>query len=731
MSTKFVTFSVLVHVLEDLHIGSGLGGADVDALLARDREGRPVVRWSHFRGLLKQALIDRCTALGEDPGSKELVLFGRSHLVRGAQHERGALQGRSLRLVSAAGIDPRRSIVWGSTARQPGSRVPKTDTLRRVEFVPADTKFQGELRVPDRNGWPDLVGKLLQRMNRLGGDRSRGAGLVCLKAESGRIDPPALQPDPKVQAAQPAGHRLLFKALDPVALGATGSPGNLIRGHSHMAPGAVHGMLVRWALTVGCTELADALLDRRIACGPAYPLPPSALKESVNKLESTPFPLSFQAPKPAGQPGTWPWWATHAVSEGWKDTLTDKRKSEGEGQEEKLKRPGAHDYLVRINSRWERFRCEPGEAMRNDAGSGQRAFRSQQLFSQEEVPEDTGFISRVVALDTEAERLLRPALQVLQAGKHWLQAGRGGTPLVLAGHCEVVESIAWPGVAGMPETVVRLLVESDLILRAEDFRFRTRLDRAAVLHLLRLAGAQDDWLNLVTTGLKIEEVSESTEVRGRNISTGGPRLPALAIRRGSEAELHFATKDQADHCRRLFKESAAHGLGERAAEGHGRLRLDFAPAYVLSQAEEGLHGTNAAIALNAAEALLAAAMTWQDRSGFPSAFTTKRWQDLRNAARAQGAQPFLTWISQAQREASRLAERGSRGPADGGASWLVALQEEVGQLATAQRDLLRTIGLLAAKRCVADRREREDLRHGDKVTNSSTATSPDRDGYTE
>lgn len=60
------TFKLTFTLLSDLHAGSGLGGADVDAVLERDVRGLPTVRWTHMRGLLQQALVDRQRAMGLD-----------------------------------------------------------------------------------------------------------------------------------------------------------------------------------------------------------------------------------------------------------------------------------------------------------------------------------------------------------------------------------------------------------------------------------------------------------------------------------------------------------------------------------------------------------------------------------------------------------------------------------------------------------------------------------------
>lgn len=344
--------------------------------------------------------------------------------------------------------------------------------------------------------------------------------------------------------------------------------------------------------------------------------------------------------------------------------------------------------------------------MRNDAGTSQRKGVKQNLRTVEEVPEDTGFLTCIVASDASAEALLQPILRELQQSGHWLQAGRGGTPLVVQAHEEaVVESIS-PSEAGdqcegtPTGTAVRIFVESDLILRAPDLRFHTRLDRAAILALLEQAcTAADDLMGLCNELTSVKEVSEPAEIRGRNVATSGPRLPALAIRRGSEAMLYFNSQERAEQCRHVFAAIARHGVGERSAEGHGRLRVDFAPASAI-----GTGLDLRADALHADEALLQDVSIWLCGEGMdPTLFTSTRWQALRNAARAKDPHTISQWFDQAFREQKRLAKKGTSG-AEALETWLNQLKARVTEadgvtvtLRPKLRPFLRMLGLLAAR----------------------------------
>src|SRR5579871_4011842 len=53
--TSWVRCRLRAELREDAHLGSGLAGLGPDALLARDRDGRPVIWAAHIEGLLRDA----------------------------------------------------------------------------------------------------------------------------------------------------------------------------------------------------------------------------------------------------------------------------------------------------------------------------------------------------------------------------------------------------------------------------------------------------------------------------------------------------------------------------------------------------------------------------------------------------------------------------------------------------------------------------------------------------
>ncbi len=162
-----------VTVVEDLHTGAGTGSGDIDACVQRDRHGQPVIRSSHFKGLLREASDELFDLLS---GAERTKLDEARVALLGAQ---GSNRGK-LRLTSLYNTKGGKTMVWGATGRALGKRQPEGETLRFVEHVQAGTSFTGRLRVPD-SALRDLLERLLKRIDRIGGNRNRGAGLAKLE----------------------------------------------------------------------------------------------------------------------------------------------------------------------------------------------------------------------------------------------------------------------------------------------------------------------------------------------------------------------------------------------------------------------------------------------------------------------------------------------------------------------------------------------------------------------
>lgn len=196
MSERWVRCRLTAQLLSDAHFGSGAGGSGVDALVARDRHGRPVIWASHVEGVLRDA-ARRCWG---DP--KAEAFFGRA----GGDYARADRQ-RAV-FTSLYTKNDTGSHIWRSAARKAfDNRAPKDDTLRVVEYVPKGARFSGEVELPASQ--LRTLKRLVQEVDALGSGRSAGAGRIKLELEE--VEPT------KRPIGQPAERlRLLLKNPDPL-----------------------------------------------------------------------------------------------------------------------------------------------------------------------------------------------------------------------------------------------------------------------------------------------------------------------------------------------------------------------------------------------------------------------------------------------------------------------------------------------------------------------------------
>lgn len=532
-TSKPLFIRLLITAVEDLHVGAGTGGGDIDALVLRDRCDRPTIRASHLRGLLREA-GEESIRLGRATWTELEVLLGR------AGGQRGALSLSSPRVSAEVP-----TLVWGSTARIEGSRVPEPDTLRYVEYVAAGTVFKACLRLADPALMP-LLERLLRRVDRIGGSRNRGGGLVKLGWEvENRADAAKARVD-----ARGTRLRLVLRNREPLCLPATGHPGNLIRSHSFIRGQTLRGALIAWAIRAGHPD--PLALFERLSVGDALPLP-----EEVELADAVrPIPLSILTRKPAGGNPERPWWAGGSAE----PEAFDRLYLPENEQEEKPKRPGGHEYLCRDGDAgpWLRYAPEMTVRLRNATpkpGSQEPA----ELFSLEEIAEDTRFQAELRGDDEAACRAFLDAFAPLLAGD-WLMIGRGGAPVLVESVAPVPMPAKMTG-AEAGDTWV-LTLSSDLIARGEQLGFLDNLDPPALCRLAGLPGPAD-------CKIVDDRFVETERVYGFNAASGLQRSPVLALRRGSRWKLKgpgapalaaaLATRD---------------ALGERTREGFGRFLVE-------------------------------------------------------------------------------------------------------------------------------------------------------------
>jgi hypothetical protein len=520
-------------LLEDGHFGSGTGGGGIDALVARDRDGHPVIWASHVEGVLR----DHASRLhGEGVA---LGFFGGP----------GGARQRAIFTSLYCNDDPQ-THVWRATARGAfDNRAPKDDTLRAVEHVPQGTEFVGEIELP-RTDLP-LLAELVGETGALGRARSTGSGSVRLELKA--IDPRSSPPQGGAQERL----LLLLRNLDPVSVTSTATPDNFQPCLPFIPGRTLSGAIVAWLLAEGKPGEASALARGDVSVGDALPLSVEIseafrLKQTfLSEIEVLPAPLALGTEKPGGAIGEVPWWAEAQPSRARVDMLT---RAPGAAP---CKRPEPDRFVARAKPKdaWTTFQPMTRTRLRNGRPEPGQADPS--LFAVEQIVERTHFLCELRG-DSKVLGQLAAALEPVLAGARWLRVGRGGAPVEVEAH-------AWAR-PRRPEPVgevAYLTLTSDLLIRDATLRWRVALDEDALRSLVSNGGEAPSALEM------LDARQEPTEIHGFNGTARLWRMPAAGIRRGSVFRLRGSGI-------RLLADRIAKGdwLGERVHEGFGRFRLD-------------------------------------------------------------------------------------------------------------------------------------------------------------
>lgn len=529
MPEQWIRYTLTAELVSDAHFGSGSGGGGIDALIARDRHGRPVIWASHLEGVLR----DAARRLRGDKEAE--AFFGRA----GGDYARGDRQ-RAV-FTSLYANNCRDSHIWRSTACKAfDNRAPQDDTLRVIEYVPKGTKLAGEVELPASE--LPVLQRLVQEVDALGGGRSTGVGRVKLSLSE--------VPTSSRNVGAATGRLvLLIKNRDPVCITATATPDNLIPSLAFVPGRTLLGAIAAWLIAEGESDTASLLTSGQVSVSDALPLP-----QAPTNLETTevlPAPLSLQSEKPKGTAGDVPWWA---------QASTPTPRLDAWNANEKLKRPEDDLFVFRASASetWATFRPARRVRVRNGRPDPKQADAS--LFAIEQLVEETHFLAELHGPPEDMKRLAERLAPVLE-GRRWLRVGRAGAPVEVA-------QLLWTSEAQAAKAAqkARLTLTSDLLVRDDLLRWRTELDDAALRELI---GTEE--ISIVETELGPHEFQDSVSIHGFNGTSRLWRMPAAAIRRGSVFEV--SGKGVAKLAERAAKSD---WLGERTHEGFGRFRLDEA-----------------------------------------------------------------------------------------------------------------------------------------------------------
>jgi hypothetical protein len=518
----WVRLDLTATLLEDAHLGSGAGGAGIDALVARDRDGKPVIWASHLKGLLRDAARRAGDAAAADS------LFGRS----------GGQRQRILLTSLYATTDPA-SRIWRSTARSSyENRAPRDDTLRVIEYVPKGTKFEGAVELPkcDR----EALERLVLEIDAVGRGRATGAGRVRLVVFEAKEKPHQIG-----RATERL--RLLLQNLDPLCITATATPDNLVPSMSFVPGRTLLGALAAWLIEAGDRQAAALLTGARVSVSDALPLPEAP--ECLTDIEVLPAPLTLQREKVAGTKGPIPWWAQEEEPLRRLDLwcVSD------EDTNAKLKRPEPDLFVYRSgkDTPWQAYRPVTRVRLRNGRPNPSQA--DPDLFAVEQIAERTPFLCEICGNPALMKKLAKALAPVLE-GRRWLRLGRGGVPVE-------VRRTAWTqsatSVEDPPERAY-LILTSDLLVRDENLRWLSSMNALGFQRL-------PDWPDDVTIR---REFQDSVPVYGFNGTARLRRLPALAVRRGSIYKVEGAGVSRLGELVRQRR-----WLGERTHEGFGHFAI--------------------------------------------------------------------------------------------------------------------------------------------------------------
>jgi CRISPR/Cas system CSM-associated protein Csm3 (group 7 of RAMP superfamily) len=670
-----VAIRLEVELLEDLHAGTGMGFLSlVDDRQARDGRGYPCVPSTTVRGLLRAAAEDWVRVFEAAGGSTEelqALKAGVVNLLGRQGSDRGILVATGWRVDESEVADPQELVRRvTSTAREVFSRSPREGTLRTVECAVAGTRLHGEVRLPAAGVDDDrvqLVQRLLRRVDVAGGGRTPGLGGIRMTmAEAVQL------PDPEGEASgsgagSAACLQLVLENLEPLNIATTGVAGNLVPSLSWIPGSVLRGALLTWISGYDSQSSQRLSEASAMQVGDALPVPADWCESpGTAPLTAVPLPLSIREAKPGldapgagGEEG--PWWAR-------RDAVDDRIGSSGEVDLVGLKAGTVGLKRIRDNQvaclrgeePWRRVRPRLETRLRNRVDVGRRDRRGEvdrdddaALFVEGAIPERQVFVARVVFPDPEAagmfQRLAARLCRGDLADRGWIGVGRGTRPVR-------VRQATWvdPVVSSEPNPDRMVLtLSSHLLLRRRDLAFCDSLELDALLDAAResvtrwaggsdAAGGEPGVDRLVVSSNP--GWADTDTVYGFNSATGLPRAPALALRRGSVYECRVAedspeARQQLEGLRRLLVELEARslGVGDRVAEGLGRIHVDLsihADGDWPGSTDRTTAEESGTVRLNVGELVFERARQFlnQDRNEFASQLAKAQWNWLRNLA---------------------------------------------------------------------------------------------------
>lgn len=170
------TIKYIIDFFSNWHCGSGLAaGADIDALVIKDKNGMPYIPGRTMKGLLR----DAAQTLSAD---QKIIndIFGVSgdkdgHRTGSAFFSNASLQSAEYQYISTSGLTEYLFQSFASTSIDENG-IAEDTTLRKIETV-VPCKLEGEiLNVPEDIEAEKVLNDAMRYIKRLGTGRNRGYG---------------------------------------------------------------------------------------------------------------------------------------------------------------------------------------------------------------------------------------------------------------------------------------------------------------------------------------------------------------------------------------------------------------------------------------------------------------------------------------------------------------------------------------------------------------------------
>ncbi|MFO0695990.1 MAG: hypothetical protein U0230_20675 [Polyangiales bacterium] len=278
-----------LELVSDAEPGTGLGTELVDDLLPRDERGRPTLRASHLKGLVRDLLEEVVDVREWDRARLVEAILGRP----GEEGDDGVAAGASFTDAKLVGHGERASRTITRTALA-DTGVAHDGTLRTSEALAAGSKLRGSVHLSSSDPAAELAIRLaLASLAAVGGGRNRGSGACLVRIDGETRSPGALLRELARAVARPAPStasasggpravvegRTVWLRLELEAEGPVLCPeqpigsSNALRSGLAIPASAVQGILLTRLSTID-DALASALFAHpAFRCWPLHPMP--------------------------------------------------------------------------------------------------------------------------------------------------------------------------------------------------------------------------------------------------------------------------------------------------------------------------------------------------------------------------------------------------------------------------------------------------------------------------